>query len=130
MKMMLQMIERLLAFAFQQWRQNAQEQKRNRDHLELTNRCTQAENDLEQCQSLLALSDKRHAATNVFLHAAESSVDALIQASAKCAAALEAGRVKNFQRIAREIEIIKRLQHRNVVVSVPIAADDVRVMIH
>ena len=99
-KMMLQMNERLLAFAFQQWRQNAQEQKRNRDHLELTNRCTQAENDLEQCQSLLALSDKRHAATNVFLHAAESSVDALIQASAKCAAALEAGRVKNFQRIA------------------------------
>ena len=68
--------------------------------MELTNRCTQAENDLEQCQSLLALSDKRHAATNVFLHAAESSVDALIQASAKCAAALEAGRVKNFQRIA------------------------------
>ena len=92
-RMMLLMIERSLAFAFHAWYNSAQGQKRAKDDMELTNRCIQAEGDLKRYQTLLALSNKR-------LDITQLSIDAVIQASAGCAEALEAGRVKNFQRMS------------------------------
>jgi hypothetical protein len=92
-RMMLLMIERSLAFAFHAWYNSAQERKRAKDDMELTNRCMKAKGDLERYQKLLAMSNKR-------LDVTQASIDAVIQASAGCAEALDAGIIKNFQRMS------------------------------
>jgi hypothetical protein len=92
-RMMLLMIERSLAFAFHAWYNSAQERKRAKDDMELTNRCMRAEGDLERYQKLLAMSSKR-------LDVTQASIDAMIQASAGCSEALDAGIINNFQRMS------------------------------